>query len=213
MSRVLKRKPCLWPLFLFFWSFFKASTAPRQYSMSQMKPQKVSIKSACRSTRHSLISSNWKTTYLLFLCLFIFRYTRLIVNLIAFLCYSPTKSVFPTTSETKIYYTCKDVTVIVPTTNPYNATTREVVERILRNNPAAVIVATIGKQRNHKLLDERFGSQRVSVVRVPKPNKRRQICMAVRKVTPWNEACSIYDLRCVQSIDTLLLLLLRLTMP
>ena len=129
-------------------------------------------------------SSNWKTTYLLFLCLFIFRYTRLIVNLIAFLCYSPTKSVFPTTSEKEIYYTCKDVTVIVPTTNPYNATTREVVERILRNNPAAVIVATIGKQRNHKLLDERFGSQRVSVVRVPKPNKRRQICMAVRKVTP-----------------------------
>ena len=118
---------------------------------------------------------------LAFLFLFVFRYTRLLVNGIAYLRYKPI-----TMSHKPIYSPC-DVTVIVPTTEPWGESTSEVLQRILDNRPAAVIVAVPRHHCHWKPLANCFCYRGVSLVWVDKTNKRKQICGAMLKVIEFEQ--------------------------
>ena len=112
----------------------------------------------------------------IFSCLFIFRYARLLVNIVSYLLYRPRPI------PRKPSYSVNDVTVIIPTTDPYSNTFTEALQFVLDNHPAAVIVALAGRCGDWKPLANCFCYRGVSVVRVDTPNKRRQICAAVSKV-------------------------------
>ncbi|KAG8527461.1 uncharacterized protein KY384_007613 [Bacidia gigantensis] len=123
-------------------------------------------------------------TLLVFLMLFTFRYTRLLVNSVSYLCY------LPTPIPSKPSYTARDVTVIVPSVEPFGRTFENILQRILKNRPASVIVAAAGHQRKWKPLANCFCYRGVSVVSVQAPSKRRQICEALSKVkTPLVALC------------------------
>ena len=111
-----------------------------------------------------------------FFALFIFRYTRLVINLIGFWSYEAVPlSVMP------IFF-AKDVTVIIPTIEPHGEQFVECIDRVLANQPAEVIVVTAGKDRACNALLNRAQIQNVTILQIDVPNKRKQIMKAVKQV-------------------------------
>ena len=87
-----------------------------------------------------LLSFNGDST--LFILLFIFRYTRLLVTMVGYRIYKPTP--IPVTH----LLTSRDVTVIVPTIDPFNIGFAECMSSLAANNPACIIIVTAGGHEN-----------------------------------------------------------------
>ncbi|KUL81669.1 hypothetical protein ZTR_11129 [Talaromyces verruculosus] len=77
---------------------------------------------------------------LLFLGLFIFRYLRLIVHIIAFWCYRPV----PIPDQPS--YSRRDVTVIIPTVEPKNKDFKECLESIWKHEPREMFIVVVGEK-------------------------------------------------------------------
>ncbi|KAL4982499.1 hypothetical protein BDW68DRAFT_192092 [Aspergillus falconensis] len=118
-----------------------------------------------------------------FLCLFIFRYLRLLVHLIANRClYKPAPiAAKPTLSPS-------DCIVILSTLDPANPDFEECLTSCLANEPAVLVIVTVGgdhiKTTNRivALFQTRFPNTRISVKTTAVPNKRSQIAQGLKYV-------------------------------
>jgi cellulose synthase/poly-beta-1,6-N-acetylglucosamine synthase-like glycosyltransferase len=118
-----------------------------------------------------------------FLFLFIFRYFRLIVHMVAFWgFYKPTE--IPESPT----LTPGDVTVIVPTVDPNNKDFEECLRTCLANNPRELIIVVgrrqlLGEAANAVARFRTDGCKStISVTFTESPNKRRQVIHAVEHV-------------------------------
>ena len=112
-----------------------------------------------------------------FVILFLFRYVRLIVNLASSWCYRTT----PIPGSPKLC--AQDVTVIVPTVQPYGKEFEECIQSIYTNRPAQVIVVTAGEGSNISKAAKNC-EQYPTVVpfATEAQNKRKQLCRALQLV-------------------------------
>lgn len=85
-----------------------------------------------------LLSRSWSTWTTAFLVLFVWRYLRQVVHLVSFWMYRPD---LPLANPT---LTPADVTVIVPTVDPHNPYFLKGLLSVCRNNPAKIIIVTVG---------------------------------------------------------------------
>ena len=118
----------------------------------------------------------------IFVILFLFRYIRLVVNIISFLTYRsiPMPS-FPGTS----IFTSEDVTVIVPTVEPSGKGFRNCITSIMRNSPARIKIVTAGPGKDAQVQGvlRSWDNNSISTpLHCEVPNKRTQICKALQKV-------------------------------
>ncbi|KAI7481046.1 glycosyltransferase family 2 protein [Hortaea werneckii] len=130
-----------------------------------------------------------ETAYtVLFLMLFLFRYTRTIVSIFTFLLYKPK----PVQRNPK--YKSSDVTVVVPTTFKEPAELVQCLRCILACVPTAVYIVT-GNNNVALIRDlcnvERFAN--VSVLGVEKLNKRKQMIRALKEVNTDIVVCADDD--------------------
>lgn len=123
---------------------------------------------------HSFFSA--PATLKIFLVLFLFRYLRLAVSLVAFCSYNPvTTFVAPKLNST-------DVTVIVPTVEPYGKDFEECIETIIANGPARIIVVTAGRGIYDKAVKTMRNYSDILIKDCRFQNKREQICVALPEV-------------------------------
>lgn len=119
-----------------------------------------------------LFSTKLKT----FVFLFLFRYARLFINLAAFIRYKPDAIPdFPT-------LIAKDVTVIVPTVEPYGEDFEECIRSIHLNRPGKVIVVTAGPGNYDRAVGNISIYSNVLIKNCQFQNKRRQVNEALSEV-------------------------------
>jgi hypothetical protein len=119
-----------------------------------------------------------------FIILFLFRYTRLVVNTISFLTYKATP--IPTRPRTPTQLP-KDVTVIIPTVEPSGDDFEKCINSIMKNNPARIMIVTagIGKDVEARNVCRSYNnSSAFGLFHCKVPNKRTQVCEAMKKVGP-----------------------------
>lgn len=148
------------------------------------------------TTRYDLLSvfaldKTWK----IFFALFLFRYVRLVVNIVGFFLYKPH---LPGPSPK---HTGKDVTVVVPTVDPGSHNFRECIRSILNTSPAKVFIVTAGKDKDGKLnfntLCEDWRTYpNMQLMECAVMNKRRQLCTAIPLVSrtisrPFLSSCRV----------------------
>jgi hypothetical protein len=121
----------------------------------------------------------------LFIFLFLLRYVRLIVHLVAFLAYMPT----PVPKDPM--YEPQDATVIIPSVEPWEHEFEECVRSVLANKAGKIIVVTVGKEKL-ALAEEVCSrlSRRIRVLSTDAANKRDQVVHGLRnsenqKVSPF----------------------------
>lgn len=124
-----------------------------------------------------------------FLGLFVFRYLRLIVHVIAFWCYRPV----PIPAQPS--YLRRDVTVIIPTVEPENKDFNECLQSIREHGPREIFIVVVGermKTQAQSIVDrlplkrtestERTGHTNITVLSTDEANKRSQIVHALQYV-------------------------------
>lgn len=114
----------------------------------------------------------------IFLFIFLFRYVRLVVHIVAFWKYKS----YPVTEVPS--HTSKDVTVIVPTVKPYGEDFEECIRSIAHNHPARILVVTAGVENFQAALSLNTEYPKIQICMVKRPNKRVQICKALAQVSP-----------------------------
>ena len=118
----------------------------------------------------------------LFIGLLLFRYTRLLVNLVAFWFYTPKA---PESSS----FSATDATVIVPTVDPAGINFKECIHSIRKSGPALIIIVAAGKaeacrQTNFEIVKQHWeGHFGIRVMECKFTNKRQQICTALPEVS------------------------------
>ncbi|KAK7725757.1 hypothetical protein SLS57_003823 [Botryosphaeria dothidea] len=133
-----------------------------------------------------LVSNGLQDSWLrVFLFLFVFRYLRLVVHIIA---YSRSK---PKPVLENPTYTAKDVSVIIPTVEPRGAAWEECLDRVLVNGPTQIFVVTVGEGNIREATRYCNAlSSCIQVLSVPAPSKREQVKHAVLEVkTPITVLC------------------------
>ncbi|OJD35818.1 polysaccharide synthase [Diplodia corticola] len=116
----------------------------------------------------------------LFVFLFLFRYVRLVVHVVAYNRFKPAPVLDNPT------FTAKDVTVVIPTVEPHGGAFDECISRVLANSPASILIVTVGDANirdatNHcKTLPP--SSTNIRVLSVAAPSKREQIKRAVAEI-------------------------------
>lgn len=127
------------------------------------------------------VDNTWASV---FFTIFALRYTRLVGHFIGYWLYSPTSILEnPTLSRS-------NVTVILPTIDPNGPDFEECVLSILVNEPAVLLVITVGDalrtecQRVLEKLrrDARLFKTKVAVSALSEPSKRRQVAHAVPRI-------------------------------
>lgn len=111
-----------------------------------------------------------------FIIIFLFRYVRLLINLIAFLTFVS----MPIPEEPIL--SSSDVTVIVPSVEPYGEEFQECVQSVLLTNPAEIIVVTVGAENLARTISSCQWSPKISVLSTEVANKRVQVCKALPNV-------------------------------
>lgn len=111
-----------------------------------------------------------------FITLFLFRYVRLIVNLIAFLTFAAAS--IPEEST----LTSGDVTVIVPSVQPYGEEFQECVQSIVQTSPAEILVVTVGAENRARAISNCRWAPTIRVLSTEVASKRLQICKALSSV-------------------------------
>lgn len=128
----------------------------------------------------SLLTTFYHSQDFWFITLFVWRYLRLVVHMISFWLYKPV----PTPAKPTVLRS--DCTVIIPIADPCpeDPKFKECLCTILANNPAAVIVTTVGKD-NLALCREicapinAANGNKIRVIQQCKGNKRVQVCHAM----------------------------------
>ena len=115
-------------------------------------------------------------TLKLFDALFYFRYSRLFVNLAALLYYKPI--IVPNLPT----YTARDVTVIVPTVNPYGSDFEECVGSNRITNPAKIVIVTAGLGNDKRAVDTVGIHWNTQIKLCKDQNKRQQVCVGLEEV-------------------------------
>lgn len=116
------------------------------------------------------------TTLRLFVLLSWFRYMRLIMNLAAYCSYKPVAV------PSRPSLTAKDVTVIIPTVQPYGYHFVESIQSICANGPATIIIVTAGPGNYDRAIKSTSMYPNILVKHCTVQNKRKQICEALPKV-------------------------------
>ncbi|KAH1594798.1 hypothetical protein KXX35_000382 [Aspergillus fumigatus] len=114
-----------------------------------------------------------------FIALFIYRYFRLVVNLVSFWTFKP----IPPPENPKL--TAQDVTVILPTLEGCGDELVETIRTILDNHPYELLLVTIDANRKkaENMLSQMPASKsRIRLFTVTHPNKRRQMTRAIPEV-------------------------------
>lgn len=119
---------------------------------------------------------------MLFILLFFFRYTRLLVGLFTVWTYEAHK---PQNSPTP---STEDVTVIVPTVDPAGVQFEECIKSIVAAGPSKIIVVTAGNGRcgrtNLEILERDWKAHAaIQLMECEVMNKRKQICKALPVVS------------------------------
>ncbi|KAH0255155.1 glycosyltransferase family 2 protein, partial [Aureobasidium melanogenum] len=110
--------------------------------------------------------------------LFIFRYLRLVVNLISNWTYKPIPI------PEKPIYTKKDVTVIIPTIEGEGENLCRTIKTCLATQPFEIIIVTIDASiKRAERTAATFNSSKIRILSVAKANKRSQMCAAIPEVT------------------------------
>ena len=140
----------------------------------------VSIHPVISTFVENFLSLNrWTQT---FISLFIFRYTRLVVNTISFLtCKETPIPIFPNLPTLRP----KDVTVIVPSVEPSGDDFINCISSIKKNHPAKIIIVTAGpgKEAEAKGVCSSYDDEDVfELFHCNVPNKRSQVCKALPEV-------------------------------
>lgn len=112
----------------------------------------------------------------LFIIIFLFRYVRLLVNLIAFLTFVSV----PIPKEPIL--SSDDVTVIVPSVQAYGEEFQECLQSVLQTNPAEILVVTVGADNLARAISNCQWSPVIRVLSTEVANKRVQICKALSNV-------------------------------
>ncbi|KAL5313002.1 hypothetical protein ACEPPN_019428 [Leptodophora sp. 'Broadleaf-Isolate-01'] len=114
----------------------------------------------------------WSTGW--FITLFIARYLGLVVNTIAHWLY---KSIPIPKSPT---YSCKDVTVILPTISTDVDELRQTIQSMLACNPFQILLVTTKHQyATLRKFSKSMSASNLKVLKIPVANKRLQVCKAV----------------------------------
>ena len=116
------------------------------------------------------------TTMNIFTVVFLFRYVRLVVNLVAFRLYRPVA----VSDSPKL--TAKDVTVIIPTVEPGGDDFDECIRSIRVSGPAGIVVVTAGRGNYERAAKSLRMYPGVMLEHCEVQNKRRQICKVLSKV-------------------------------
>lgn len=109
----------------------------------------------------------------------VYRYFRLVVNLIAVWTFKP---ILPPENPT---LTSQDATIIIPTLAGCGEELEETLHTILTNEPYQIMLVTIdaNKHKAQEMLRSMPASKtRIKLLSVPKPNKRRQMVRAIPEV-------------------------------
>ncbi len=126
--------------------------------------------------------NKWAQTFII---LFLFRYTRLVVNTLSFLTYKPTPiPIFPRISM----QLPENVTVIIPTVEPSGIDFENCIYSIMKNNPAEIIIVTAGtgtETEARKACNSYYNASVFRFFHCKIPNKRTQVCEALPKVGPF----------------------------
>lgn len=138
------------------------------YSLSQL------LLAAARIVINPDLQSSWLH---LFVFLFLFRYVRLVVHIIA---YNRFKAKPVRENPT---FTVKDVTVIIPTVEPRGEAFEECIHRVLANGPARILVVTVGHENIGDATEYcKALSPSIVVLSVPAPSKREQVKRAIPEI-------------------------------
>lgn len=125
---------------------------------------------------------------LLFCGLFLVRYVRLVVHIVAYNLYKPT----PISRNPR--YKRSDATVIIPTVEPENPDFDECIRSVLKNRPFKILIVTVGEKGFRdadRICKQVFGdfiacnlaaATTIDVIRASEANKRVQLATAIRKV-------------------------------
>lgn len=131
----------------------------------------------------SLLATIYNSQDFWFIILFVWRYLRLIVHMISFWLYKP----IPTPANPTIHRS--DCTVIIPIADPdpEDLKFKECLRTVLANNPARVIVTTVG--RDNLALCRQIcapinaaNGNKIQVIQQGRGNKRVQVCHAMPHV-------------------------------
>lgn len=115
-------------------------------------------------------------TLKLFDALFYFRYSRLVIHLAAFLHYKPIAV------PDLLTYTARDVTVILPTVDPYGSDFEECIQSIRANNPAKLIIVTAGLGNDKGAVDSVGVDPKTQIKNCKDQNKRQQLSVGLEEV-------------------------------
>ncbi|KAJ5935701.1 hypothetical protein N7466_005248 [Penicillium verhagenii] len=114
-----------------------------------------------------------------FVALFVYRYFRLVVNLVSFWTFKP----IPPPESPKL--TSQDVSVIIPTLEGCGEELVETIRSILVNKPFEILLVTIeaNRKKAERMLSVMPASKsRIRLFTVTHPNKRRQMTRAIPEV-------------------------------
>ncbi|KAI0017128.1 nucleotide-diphospho-sugar transferase [Xylariomycetidae sp. FL0641] len=118
----------------------------------------------------------------LFLSLFIFRYLRLVINIVGYFLYRPT----PVSKEPK--YSPADCTIVIPTVEPEGPDFTECCHSVLSNRPGALLIVTVTDaklqiaERTVNPMRAEFPATTISVTQISIANKRHQVAAGMRLV-------------------------------
>ena len=113
---------------------------------------------------------------LVFLALSLFRYTRLVVNLIAFCLYKPAAVLHRPTLNPS------DVSVIIPTVEGEGEEFLECIRSVYVNTPAKIIIVTAGPDAFNRALKSVGAYENLVIKNCSVQNKRRQVCVGLQEV-------------------------------
>ncbi len=130
----------------------------------------------------SRLVSSLKAPPKLFILLFLFRYVRLLVSLVAAWLYKPIVSQHPPVVSKE------DVTVIVPTVDPAGVNLKECIHSIRQTDPSEIIIVTAGAGRdgesNLEILEQDWkGYPAIRLMNCEVVNKRKQLYTALPTVS------------------------------
>ena len=113
---------------------------------------------------------------LAFPALFLFRYARLVVNLIGFCLYKP--AAVPRRPTIKP----SDVSVIIPTVEGEGEDFLECIRSVYVNKPAKIIIVTAGPDIYNRALKSVSAYKNIVIKNSSVQNKRRQVCVGLQEV-------------------------------
>ena len=127
------------------------------------------------ATIHTILNHP-HTMLIIFIIVFLFRYVRLLGNLLAFSSYRATAVL------DRPNLTGNDVTVIIPALAPYGEDLKETIDCVQANEPARTIIVTAGPENQDMVYEYTCHYWNVTVTHCDRPNKRVQLCKLLPEV-------------------------------